>query len=87
MLIFDGIRNVKSNSLKTDISNQALQIKDSVPRYYDKDLKLADGCKIKSDSIHNNNRDADMVMVQSGSPGRGDQGGRGRGRGRGGKYG
>ena len=42
-LFFYRLSNAKSNSLKTDIVNQALQGKDAVPMTYDKVLKLAAG--------------------------------------------
>ena len=84
-MFFDGLSNAKFNSLKTDISNQALQRKDAVPRAYDKVLNLAGGWKNKSSSTHNNNSNAGVDMAQHCGPGRGDQGGTGRGRGHGGR--
>ena len=66
-LFFDGISNTKYNALKTDIANQALQVKYAVPRTYDKALKLAGGRKRKSTSAHNNKINARETMVQSGS--------------------
>ena len=84
-LFFDGLGNPKFNALKTGISNQALQGKDTVPMTYDKVLKLAGGWKNKSASTHNNNSDAGVAMIQPDGPGRGDQGNRGCGRGRGGR--
>ena len=86
-LLFDGLRNVKFNSIKTDISNQALQVKDAVPRTYDKVLKLVGGWKSKSSIIHNNNSDNGVAMVHPGGPGHGYQGSRGCGKGRGGRDG
>ena len=86
-LFFDGLGNVKFNALKTDISNQALQVKYSVPRTYYKVLKLVGGWENKSAITHNNNNNSGVAMVHPGGPGRGDQGVRGRGRGQVGRYG
>ena len=85
-LFFDRLRNAKFNALTTDIANQTLQGKDSMPRTYDKFLKLAGSWKNKPTSTHNKNNDAGMAVIQPGSPGRGDQGGKFRRRGQGGRH-
>ena len=87
MLFFDGPSNAKYNSLKTDISNQALQGKYAVPRTHDKVLKLASGWKNKSTSAQNNNINSGVEMVHYDGPGHVDKVGRGRGTGQGGRYG